>query len=103
VVWTPVVCVEYPPGFEMCHDALDGCPQSGDLGVAFFVSFAELSAGWCFARSGLDVSLVTLIGDGAAGLLNDLFDRCLGEGEGIVGLAGKRIGEVDRCSVQQAD
>src|ERR1700704_706004 len=85
----------------MCDDSLDRCSQCRDLGVAFLVGFAELSAWWFFSRSGINVSLVAFIADRSTGASDDVRDGRVGEGLRVMGLARQRIGNVDRCAIQQ--
>src|SRR5437763_6969501 len=86
----------------MCDDSLDRCSQRRDLGVAFVVGFAELSAWWFFPGSRIDMSLVAFIADRAAGVSDDVRDGRVGEGLRVMSLARQGIRKVDRGAIEQA-
>jgi len=48
-------------------------------------------------------SLITFVTDPAARVPNDLSNRCADERRGIMSLSREGIGNVDRCSIEQAD
>ncbi len=50
VVWASTVGMEYAPRLELRDDSLDGCPKSGELGVALLVHLAAFALGRPFPR-----------------------------------------------------
>ena len=100
---TAVVGVEYLPVLEVRDDSLDGCAERGEGGIVFFVALARLSSFRFLSRRGEAGSLVAFVADSAAGVADDLVDRCLVERRLVVRVSGQWFGDEDRGSIQQTD
>src|SRR5713101_8415932 len=91
-VWAPVVGVEYLPVLEMADESLDWRAERRDLRVVFLVGQGEFAAFRLFLRCHQSGSLVALVAESAAGLLQDIRGPGLLECPRVMRLPGQRGG-----------
>src|SRR5260370_28668533 len=91
-VWAPVVGVEYLPVLEMADESLDWRTERRDLWVVFLVGEGEFAAFRLFLRCHQPGSLVALVAESAASLLQDIRGAWLLEFPRVMRLPAQRSG-----------